>query len=205
MAPRDSESTATPDPRDPLALPSLVLLARLQRGESGARDELLRRYAPRLERWARGRLPERARDLYDTMDLVQETMVAALKGLEDFRPEHESALPAYLRTAILNRIRDQARRVRRQGERVEIDSDLPASAPTPLERAVGAEAVARFERALARLRAEDRDAIHLKVELDLPYEEIAAALGKPTQTAARMAVSRALARLAREMERCADA
>ena len=41
----------------------------------------------------------------------------------------------------------------------------------------------------------------LRIELDLPYEEIAAQLGKPTPVAARKAVSRALYRLAREMQR----
>ena len=38
------------------------------------------------------------------------------------------------------------------------------------------------------------------MEMGLSYQEIAEALGKPTPEAARMAVSRALMRLAREME-----
>jgi DNA-directed RNA polymerase specialized sigma24 family protein len=57
----------------------------------------------------------------------------------------------------------------------------------------------RYERALRRLRADDQHAIQLKIEFDLPYDEIALELGKPTLSAARMAVSRALARLAKEM------
>jgi RNA polymerase sigma-70 factor (ECF subfamily) len=173
----------------------------MQEGDALARNELVRRYWPRLERWARGRLPARARDLYETGDLVQETMVAALGRLEDFEPQHDGALLAYLRTAVLNRIRSLAGRARRRGERIEVDSQIVDPGPSALESAIGREAIDRFERALEQLRPEDRDAIHMKIELDLPYEQIARALGKPTITAARMAVSRALARLAREMQR----
>ncbi|MFN0149301.1 MAG: RNA polymerase sigma factor [bacterium] len=182
-------------------LPSLVLLARMQEGDADARDEIVRRYLPRLERWARGRLPAHARDLYETGDLVQEAMIAALGRLEDFEPKHDGALLAYLRTAIVNRIRTLAVRARRRGQAVELDSAIVEPGPSALDTAIGREAIDRFERALERLRPEDRDAVHLKIELDLPYEQIASALGKPTITAARMAVSRALARLAREMHR----
>ena len=197
--PKDPSLPCPPGPATPL--PSLVLLARMQEGDSAARDELVRRYWPRLERWARGRLPAGARDLYETGDLVQETMVAALGQLGAFEPQHDGALLAYLRTAILNRIRTLAGRARRRGPALELDSGIVDPGPSPLEQAIGSEAIDRFELALERLRPEDRDAIHLKIELDLPYEEITIALGKPTITASRMAVSRALARLAREMER----
>ena len=183
------------------SLPSLVLLSRMREGETAALEELVRRYWPRLERWARGRLPDGARDLYDTGDLVQETMLAALGRLDEFVPEHDGALLAYLRTAILNRIRSLARRSLRPGEMIGLDSEIVDLGHSPLEQAIGRDAVERYERALGRLRPEDRDAIHTKIELDLPYEQIAGALGKPTVTAARMTVSRALVRLAREMQR----
>jgi len=58
-----------------------------------------------------------------------------------------------------------------------------------------------YEEALARLRADDRELIILRVELGLPYREIAEILDKPSEDAAQMAVSRALVRLAREMGR----
>lgn len=183
------------------SLPSLVLLAHVQRGETAALDTLIRRYWPRLERWASGRLPARARDLHDTGDLVQETLVAALGRLDDFVPEHEGALLAYLRMACMNRIRSLVRRTAASAPKVGLDSGLVDFGDSPLEEALGTEAVRRYERALARLRPEDRDAICAKVELDLPYEDLASVLGKPTVAAARMAVSRALARLAREMQR----
>jgi RNA polymerase sigma factor (sigma-70 family) len=178
----------------------MVLLERLRNGEHDAREELLRRYWPRLERWARGRLPQSARDLYDTVDVVQDTFLAALGRLEGFEPENSASLQAYLRTAVLNRIRSLARRSRQRGEKLPLAYEPQDLGPSPLEELIGRDALDRYERALARLRGEDRQVIHLKIELDLPYEELALELGKPSITAARMAVSRALYRLTREMQ-----
>lgn len=187
------------DPRR--SQPSLVLLKRMQSGDAAAREELIERYWPRLERWAHGRLPIGARDLHDTTDLVQDTLVAALNRLHEFAPEHDGALQAYFRVALLNRIRSLAKRARGHGQRVEVDSVLQAGGPSPLEEAIGRQALDNYERALDRLRSDDRAVIVLRIELDQPYEEIAAQLGKPTAVAARKAVSRALYRLAQEMQR----
>jgi RNA polymerase sigma-70 factor (ECF subfamily) len=181
--------------------PSLVLLERMQKGDRSARDELIERYWPRLERWARGRLPMGARDLHDTADLVQDTLVAALNRLPEFVPQHDGALQAYFRVALLNRIRSLAKGARKRGERVDLESAVAAAGPSPLEEAIGQEALSCYERALDRLRADDQDVIVLRIELDLPYEEIAAQLKKPSIVATRKAVSRALYRLAREMQR----
>lgn len=196
--PRDSPGTIHTAIED---LPSLVLLDRMRLGELAARDELLRRYWPRLARWARGRLPAGARDLYDTTDLVQETVVRVFGRLDEFEPRHEGALLAYLRTAVKNRIHTLARQAERRGERLEPDSKLEAEEPSPLELVIGRDAIERYERALDRLGPGDRHAILVRIELDLPYEEIARELGKPSITAARMAVSRAIYRLASEMQR----
>jgi RNA polymerase sigma-70 factor (ECF subfamily) len=180
---------------------SLVLIERVRKGDANARDELLRRYWPRLERWAHGRLPKGARDLHDTTDLVQDTVVAALGRLPEFTADRDGALQAYFRVALLNRIRSLAERDRRRGEAVALQSLLADGGPSPLEQAIGTEALESYDRALERLSPEDREAIILRIELDLPYEEIVRALGKQTMVAARKAVSRALVRLAREMQR----
>ena len=191
-----------PEPPSPTRpLPSLILLQRMQEGDASARDELMQRYWPRLVRWAHGRLPRGARDLNDTTDLVQDTLIGALNRLQEFVPDHDGALQAYLRAAILNRIRSLAGRALRRGEKVTLESLLADRAPSPLEEAIGRESLESYERALHRLRPDDRSAIVLRVELDLPYGEIAPQLGKPSSVAARMAVSRALVRLAKEMQR----
>jgi RNA polymerase sigma-70 factor (ECF subfamily) len=45
----------------------------------------------------------------------------------------------------------------------------------------------------------DRKAIIARIELGLPYTDVAQALGKPSVAAAHVAVSRALVKLAKEM------
>jgi DNA-directed RNA polymerase specialized sigma24 family protein len=57
----------------------------------------------------------------------------------------------------------------------------------------------RYEEALNRLREPDRELIVGRVELGLDYRELAALMNKPSLTATRVAVSRALLRLAVEM------
>ena len=178
---------------------SLDLLARAQSGDAAALDALITRYLPRLRRWASGRLPAWARDLADTQDLVQETVVQAFRHIERFEIRGEGALQAYLRQALLNRIRSEIRRVNRRPVAGELDAAIEDKGPSPLEAAIGIQALERYESALSRLRAADREAIIGRIELGLTYEELARTLGKPSPNAARMAVERALFRLANEM------
>jgi RNA polymerase sigma-70 factor (ECF subfamily) len=178
---------------------SLTLLARAQAGDRVALEALITRYIPRLQRWARGRLPRWARDMADTQDLVQETVLQTFQRIDKFEARGQGALYGYLRQAILNRIRDELRRAKRRPERREMDPQVQGNGRSPLEDAIGNEAVERYERALATLRQEDREAIVARIELGYTHEEIADLLGKPSANAARMAVERAIVRLAKEM------
>jgi RNA polymerase sigma factor (sigma-70 family) len=176
------------------------LITRARRGDRQAAEALLERCVPSLRRWARGRLPAYARDLADTQDLVQEAVLHTLHRLSSFRPTHQGALQAYLRQAIVNRIRDEIRRVGRHPVAVGLADDPADTAASPLEQAIGREEVERYEAALQRLKPADREAIVARIELQQSYEEVAVALDKPTADAARVAVTRALARLVKAMD-----
>lgn len=179
----------------------MTLLERAQAGDHDALETLLDRYRPRLQRWARGRLPPWARDLADTHDLVQETLIQAFKKVDGFEIRGDGAFQAWLRQILLNRIRQEIRRASRRPAADELDSRIEDEGTTPLEAAVGTEAVERYEQALARLKPSDREVIIARVELGQNNDEIAEAFQKPSANAARMAVERALFRLAREMRR----
>jgi RNA polymerase sigma-70 factor (ECF subfamily) len=135
----------------------------------------------------------------DTDDLVQETVIRAVNRIGAFEPRHEGALQAYLRQAIVNRIRDEVRRRSRCPGIDDLDPNQPDEGASPLQVAIGREALERYEAALQRLRPEDREAIVARVEMGFSYQEMAEAFRKPSEDAARMAVSRALLRLAEEM------
>src|SRR5262245_280133 len=93
---------------------TLELLTRVHSGDAAALERLLARCLPPLRRWAHGRLPRYARDMQDTADLVQDTIVSALRRLGKFEPKHEGALQAYLRQALHNRITDIIRKKARR-------------------------------------------------------------------------------------------
>jgi RNA polymerase sigma factor (sigma-70 family) len=180
---------------------SVVLLERARTGDRAALERLCDRYLPRLRRWASGRLPAAARGLVDTNDLAQETLIRVLQRLEVSELRSSFAFNAYLRQALLNRILDEVRRAKRRPGAVEIADHHVDPGASPLEQAIGADTAERYEAALARLRPDEREAVVARIELGQSYEEVAEALGKPSADAARMAVSRALLRLAREMNR----
>lgn len=178
---------------------SVELLQRVRRGDEDALEILLHRYVPALRRWARGRLPRWARDLADTEDIVQDAVLKSFRRLENFEYRHEGALQAYLRQVVMNRVRDECRRAGRRPASGELDEDTPGDGASPLEAAIGAQAVDRYETALGTLRSEDREAIVARVEMGFSYAEVAVMLDKPSPDAARVAVARALVRLAEAM------
>jgi RNA polymerase sigma-70 factor (ECF subfamily) len=178
---------------------TLSLLTRARAGDREAMDDLFARYLPLLRRWAAGRLPRWARDLADTPDLVQETLIQVFKKVEGFEHRGEGAFQAYLRQAVMNRIRNEIRNAGHRPERVELDEDKADEQLSPLEVAIGSEAVERYEVALQRLRDDERELVVARLEMGLTYAELAAAAGKPSPDAARMAVTRAIARLIEEM------
>ena len=178
---------------------SLELLIRAQDGDEAARNELCARYLPRLRRWAHGRLPPWAREHLDTEDLVQDTLFRSVRRLDAFSPNHERAFCAYVCEALRNRLRDALRRANRRPTPTALPDDEPAGDPSPLEVAVGRQTLGHYETALQRLRESDRELIVARVELGLDYAEIAGLLGRPSPGAVRVAISRALIRLATEM------
>ncbi len=179
---------------------TLKLIERARAGDQAAVECLFARHLKPLQRWASGRLPRWARDLADTHDLVQETLLQAFKRIEGFEPRQVGALQAYLRQGLINRIRNELRRKGRHPEETDLDGIELAGADSPLEVAIGREAMERYGQALARLRPEDREAVIAKVEMGYSNEELAEVLGKPTAEAARKAAQRALVRLAGEMK-----
>jgi RNA polymerase sigma-70 factor (ECF subfamily) len=127
-------------------------------------------------------------------------VIATLRNLPSFEARGEGALQAYLRHALINRVRNEMRRALLRPAAAEIDSQLAHDGTSPLEAAIGAQTLERYEAALARLTDEEREAVVTRVEFGLSYAEVAEALGKPSADAARMAVVRALVKLAREMD-----
>jgi len=177
------------------------LLERAKGGDREALELLFARHIPTLRRWASGRLPRWARDIADTSDLVQETVLQTFKRIEAFEPRGDGALQAYLRQAVMNRVRNEIRGKGRKPVVEDLDDGVVDDQTSPLEAAIRQEQLDRYDAAMAQLSEHERDLIVARLELGLTYEEIADAVNKPSWNAARMATARALVRLAEVLKR----
>lgn len=174
------------------------LLEKARLGDASALDRLVRRYLPGLFRWAHGRLPRWTRAGADTSDLVQDAVLHTLPKLSRLDLRGRRVLGAYLRKAVHNRIQDEHRRHARRGPARELSDNLADPGPSPLERAIGSETERRYRAALARLNPEDSELIVGHIELDYSHEQLGCMTGR-SPNAARMALQRAIRRLAEQM------
>ena len=174
------------------------LLSALRRGDRAAREAIYARVLPGLRRWASRRLPPYARGLIDTDDLTQDALMRTLDRLETLDVDPQG-LVAYLRTAVMNRVRDEIRAVARRPVGPDSLERCAEAEPSPLEQAIGTQAAERYERALQTLPPRERSAVILRIELGFGFPEIAEALEWRSANSARMAVKRAIARLVASM------
>ncbi len=180
--------------------PTMELVVKAQAGDREAVEALLQRSLPALKRWAHGRLPAAARGHQDTADLVQDAALHAIRRLDQFQPRHVGAMQAYLRESVLNRIRDEVRRIGRHPAPSELPEEVKDDEPSAIEKFIEEEAYQRYRDALDALESRDRELIVARIELQWPHQEIARHFGMPTPDAARMALKRALTRLTDQMK-----
>jgi RNA polymerase sigma-70 factor (ECF subfamily) len=192
--PKDDKTTLLSDQ------PTVELIIRARGGDAAAIDAILQRCLPSLKRWAHGRLPAAARGHLDTGDLVQDAAMNAIARLDTFEPRHVGAMQAYLRQSVINRIRDEMRRFVRRPVNVELPVDLSSDAPSPEEQAIHEQTYARYRAAMNGLKPRERELVIARVEAQWTTPEIAEHFGFTTPDGARMAVNRAMQRLAVEMK-----
>jgi RNA polymerase sigma-70 factor (ECF subfamily) len=175
--------------------PTIELVIKARDGDRLAVEALLQRCVPDLRRWAHGRLPASVRGNLDTGDLVQEAVLHVLRRLDQFEPRHVGAMQAYLRQSVINRIRDEVRKVTRHPAPTELPGDLVADDTSPLEVVIQAQAYRRYRDALDRLSTREKAFVVARIEAQWTTTDIARHFGVRSVDAARMAVSRALRRL----------
>lgn len=171
------------------------LLRRVRAGDAPARERLIARFLPLLRRWAHGRLPALARDLTDTDDLVQVTLVRVLKQAERLNTAVPAAFwpicAAPCSTCCATRSGAAAGAANR--------SNLASLWPMAVLRRWSRQSVANAsnvnEMALEALAPRNRELVIMRLEFDMTYEDIAIEV-QSTPDAVRMAIRRAVAALA---------
>jgi RNA polymerase sigma factor (sigma-70 family) len=175
--------------------PTVELIFKARTGDQVACEALLQRCLPSLKRWAHGRLPAAARGHLDTGDLVQEAAFSAIRKLDTFEPRHVGAMQAYLRRSVINRIRDEIRKLGSRPVAEALPEQLSSAEASPLEHVIQLEAYERYRAALQELRPRDRELVVARIEAQWTVNEVAEKFGFHSTDAARVAIGRAVERL----------
>ena len=177
------------------------LIARAQRGDAAAYEEIVQRYQQIAFRTAYVVTGSAA----DAEDAAQEGFVKAYRAIDRFRPG------ADLRPWLLKIVANEARnKVRSSGRRHQLALRLTEgfrpgdAAPSPEAVAVASDERRRLVEMINALSPEDRLVIASRYFLELSGEETAATLGIPEGTV-KSRLSRALARLKARVEEAASA
>lgn len=168
------------------------LLRQYRDGDQRARDQLIERYMPLISSWAHGRLPTYGRDLSDTDDLVQITFIRALGRLSEFESERPGAFLYYLRTILMNAVRDELRRRKVRPNTQSMLETMPSNQISLVEQILGNETLEAYEQALSKLPHDKRIAVIMRLEFEMSYQEIADELGERSANSTRMMIARAV-------------
>ncbi|MCB9880567.1 MAG: sigma-70 family RNA polymerase sigma factor [Planctomycetes bacterium] len=146
---------------------TLQLLQRIRAGDTGAREELFRSAVPPLLTYVRIRLGTRLAANVEPIDVVQETLAAALPKIDEFEPQGRGAFVAWLcRIAErqIHDLHDHFSAKKRDANRVvsnwsDIATRLCAAGTNPLSAAARNDERDRLEAALLELEGDERDVI----------------------------------------------
>ena len=191
------------------------LVSQAQNGDASALSQLCSVYGERVRRMVRLRMGPELRAQLESMDLVQDALIAAVGGLNDFTYRHEGDFLRWLSQVAENRIRDHVDRLhaaKRDVRRQVGVSDQPGSlrdgprrqaipmvTTTPSAVLVRSEELNRLERAMDRLKEEYREVLLLAKIEGLAHKDIAERMNRSAAAVAKL-LSRAIVALANEFE-----
>ncbi len=186
------------------------LVALAKDGDHSALNHLYRIYAERVRWMVRFRMNKELRSKLESMDIVQDTLIHALNGLDGFTYNNEGDFVRWLSKIAENELRGNLRKlhadkrdirknVRLNDNRQTTGSRFtgvpaPVNADTPSVILSKRDELARLEKAIDTLKPEYRQVIILTKIDGLSYNEMGKRLGKSDE-AIRKLVSRAMAEL----------
>jgi len=153
-----------------------VLKWRFKCGSEAALARIYEKYVDGLLTLAMGLLNDAA----EAEDVVQDVFVSFAQSADGFGLR--GSLRAYLTTAVVNRVRDRARRERRRGGKAGEAPQGAAPGRGPDEELVFAEEAMRLSEVLAELPDEQRETIVLRLKGNMKFRDIARAQGVSINT-----------------------
>ena len=187
------------------------LVALAKDGDKPALNRLYTVYAERVRWMVRFRINRQLRSKLESMDLVHNTFVHALGGLNDFTYRNEGDFVRWLSKIAENEVRANLRGLHAQKRDIRKETPLDDDGPntgrafagtaglirttTPSAIMSRKDELDRLENAMDELKPEYREVIVLTKIEGLAYKEVSKKLGKSNE-AVRKLVSRAMAELA---------
>lgn len=173
-----------------------TMVRRAQAGDRTAMEDLFARYLPRVRRIVASRLGRPVAELHEVDDLVQESMLDAVRALDRLELKSEGAFCHWLATIVGNNVRDAARRRRTGGAAAPLHESIFAGDETsPSQVAQRRESEAAIERAMLQLGERYREVINLRSFCGMSYREIAEHMRLPSENTANVLFLRARKRL----------
>ncbi|HEX2477445.1 MAG TPA: sigma-70 family RNA polymerase sigma factor [Lacipirellulaceae bacterium] len=169
-----------------------TLLDDARRGEAAAREDLLTLYRPYLRLVAGRRLPRIVSKRADASDIVQQTLLDAVRGLDDFRgrtePEFTAWMMKLLERNLLQCLRNHTlgkRDVRLEqnwtddsGSAQMIWHSLAGTGSSPVSRVVHGETALHLAAALDKLPSDQRTAVEMRYIGHESLQSIADEMGR---------------------------
>ena len=183
---------------------TLDLVRQAQGGDDDALNRLFQRYSDRVRTIIRLRLGERLRRRLESVDILQDTFVEAVKSFDRFEMRDEGSLIHWLsrlaerRILAANEFHGAQKRSIDRVVPLEIGDPVVSPAwhgPSPFESAVDAENTSRVETCIGELPEEYREVIILRDYAGASWRTIADELGRKSEDGVRMLHARALVAL----------
>jgi len=163
------------------------LVVRAQAGDSGAQEDLVRKFSPLVFRLVSRFFRHRE----DVEDLAQDVFLKVFARIDQVRPDEN--FPGWLARVAVNTCYDELRKTRRR--RTALETYGPSNVAEPVVMPVEPDEFGKARRALESLDPKLRTPLVLKEVEELSVEEIAKIMGL-TQTNVKVRLFRARKKLA---------
>jgi RNA polymerase sigma-70 factor (ECF subfamily) len=206
-----------PEDRPSSPLDSIHLVRQAQQGELSAYERLFERYYERVRGLARKRLGPGLREQVETVDIVNDAMVEAIRSFQDYEIRDDKKILAWFAGIVENRIRALDRHYRAQKRdrakqqaldyinesismgRLSLQPAVEEPSPSTVVRK--REEIDVLRECLDALPEKSREIVRLKHAGEHSWEEIAELAGCASADAARMIYARAKIELSKAMKK----
>lgn len=202
-----ANSPTAPTPGDPSVT---QLIQRVQAGCPDSREALFALLRDYFKHLAQRHHNQQLKAKLGVSDIVQQSMIRAVESFETFEGRSEGELRSWLKTLLINEIRQSVRNWSRQRRDVTRETCLPGDGmendwlvsdpnPTPQSLSIRQEQVGQLRSAIDRLPQVDRQVIRLRGFDRLSFEEVGRQMNRSPTAAAKLWY-RAIVKLQRDLQ-----